>query len=709
MEIGSGLFDLWKQAALVLVAFTLVSPVVDRYERLRRPLIAAVFLGATAATIQNAVPLGGGVVADLRGALLLSSMIYGGRLVGTLTLVFAELHRFSLGGGGVTAGLVGNALASLVGLMIPILVGRRPNARHVGRITIVVLGAACVVITTNLAYLFIRPTDLAIAVWTHSAFAVSAANFTSALMICGLFEYDRARRDGLAEARQGKIRLEHVVRATGVGIWDWRADTGELTVNGRWAGMLGYTLDELAPISIDTWRKLAHPDDLKISDEALFPVLEGRQADYACDVRLRHKSGDWIWVRDTGKAVEHGADGRALRITGTHVDITEMRHAYEAADAAARRYSAIVNSAPDAILTVGPGRKILSFNPEAERLFGYPESDMIGQPLEILIPKSERDGHGAHTDHFLTGDGDTLRAMANWRTVMGVTADGHMVPLMITLSRTHEDGKPIAIAIARDMSASNAQRNMLTELNAKLERKLIEAESANRAKTRFLAAMSHELRTPLNSIIGFADYLRSDHFRDIPDEKKREYLSDISQSGNHLLSLINDLLDLARIEEGRLELHIEPVSVRQSIKQAIRLSKTTIARRSVRIRWLAEPAAMTMMVDRRAILQIVLNLISNAVKFVAERTGRVRIHACRARDGRVQITVEDNGCGIPKERIHELGHPFVQIGNPLLSETKGAGLGLAICRQLVRQMNGDFRIESELGKWTRVTVVVPCA
>lgn len=709
MEIWTGLFDLWKQAALVLLAFAAAGPIIDRFASLRRPVLAAIFMTAVGLTMHSAVPLGEGVVADLRGALLLSSMIFGGKIVGLLTLALAEFVRFGVGGAGAIAGLAGNALASLVGLLVLRFSRSDPDTSFGRRVGLVVAGAACVVLTTNISYLFIRPFELAASVWMHSSLAISIANFTSAIMICGLFEYDRSRRSAFVESNDRQKQLELVVRATGVGIWDWHVNTGELRINDRWAEMLGYKLVELQPISISTWRNLAHPDDLKKSDQALVPVLDGQGDEYVCDVRLRHKSGNWIWVRDTGKAIERNPDGRAVRVTGTHVDITELHEACEMADAAAKRYSAIVNSAPDAIMTIGPNGEVLSFNPEAERLFGYRGADIIGRSLDLLIPKADRPDHRSNMDSFMSGHDGTVRAMANWRTVMGVAAGDRLIPLMITISRTYEDGRPIAIAIARDMSTSNAQQAMLADLNAKLERKLIEAESANRAKTRFLAAMSHELRTPLNSIIGFADYLRSANYSSIPDEKKLEYLNDIAQSGNHLLSLINDLLDLARIEEGRLELQIEPIGARQAIKQSIRLSKTTIARRSVRVRWLVEPSGMEMLADRRAILQVVLNLVSNSVKFVAERSGRVRVHARPARDGRVKVTVEDNGCGIPKDRIHELGHPFVQLGNPLLSETKGAGLGLAICRQLVLAMNGEMTIESELGKWTRVTIVLPRA
>ncbi len=705
MEVAAGLFDLCKQAAFIFAVYVTTGPIRERYPPLRLPVLAAIFLGAVWMTMESAVPLGGGVVADLRGALLFASMVYGGKLVGFTVLAFAETFRTYLGGGGMLAGLVGNALASAIGLaFLAITTDQQPHTAR--RLAVLAASAVCIVASTNLAFLFVRPFDLAWATWTQSAFTVSIANFVSVLMICGLLELDRAWRAAHARDRLSSARLTQVVSATGVGIWDWRAQTGEVVVNERWAQMLGYSLAELGPISIETWRRLANPDELRLSDEVLVPVLAGTRQDYSCDVRMRHKDGHWVWIRDSGRAVEWDAKGRAVRMIGTHLDITELRQAYESADAAARRFSAIVQSAPDAILTIGPKREILSFNPEAENLFGYRQAEIVGQPLEVLIPPSDRDSHRAQADSFLVGKDDAVKAMANWRTVMGVASDGRTIPLMITISRTHEDGRPIAVAIARDMTVSNAQQEMLADLNARLERKLIEAESANRAKTRFLAAMSHELRTPLNSIIGFADYLRSDHFGEIPDDKKKEYLGDIAQSGNHLLSLINDLLDLARIEEGRLELQMEPFRIRQTVKQAIRLSKTAIARRSVRIRWLTEPPDLEVQADRRAVLQVVLNLVSNAVKFVPERTGRVRVRTTSTPDGRVCISVEDNGCGIPKDRIHELGHPFVQIGNPLLSETKGAGLGLAICRQLMHQMGGEMTIESELGKWTRVTVVM---
>jgi signal transduction histidine kinase len=232
---------------------------------------------------------------------------------------------------------------------------------------------------------------------------------------------------------------------------------------------------------------------------------------------------------------------------------------------------------------------------------------------------------------------------------------------------------------------------------------------ANAAKTRFLAAMSHELRTPLNAVIGFADLMRGPLFPSIPDRKKIEYLDDIHASGVHLLSLIDDILDLAKVEAGRVPLRPEPLAPRAIVREALRTLRIPMRERGITIRFSAPAALPPVSADRRALLQILLNLLSNAVKFSDGPGSRIVVRAAPFGDGLMRFSVENRGPGVPPAVIARLGEPFVQDDDPTRAAGRGAGLGLAISVRLAEAMDGSLVIEDGRDGVTRVLVTLPTA
>jgi PAS domain S-box-containing protein len=228
------------------------------------------------------------------------------------------------------------------------------------------------------------------------------------------------------------------------------------------------------------------------------------------------------------------------------------------------------------------------------------------------------------------------------------------------------------------------------------------AEAASRSKSTFLASMSHELRTPLNAIIGFSDILRNEMFGRLGSPRYASYAHDIHISGNYLLELINDVLDVSRIEAGRLELHPEPTSVRELIEDTHRLISETAEQSGVRLTCAAFPDLPTLSLDRRATRQVLLNLLSNAIKFTP-RGGEVTIGAAADGDA-VTISVVDTGIGIPERDLPRLATPFEQVGSVLTRVKTGSGLGLAITKALVERHGGKLTIASRVGEGTRVTV-----
>jgi signal transduction histidine kinase len=234
-------------------------------------------------------------------------------------------------------------------------------------------------------------------------------------------------------------------------------------------------------------------------------------------------------------------------------------------------------------------------------------------------------------------------------------------------------------------------------------------QEANAAKTRFLATMSHELRTPLNAIIGFADMMRGPLYRSIPDAKKVEYLDDIHSSGTHLLSLIDDILDLSRIEAGRIGLTPTSVDPRTVVKEALHSLQVPMREKAISLRFLAPATLPSVLADRRALLQILLNLLSNAVKFSPPSGGRVVLRTRTIDDDAIEFTVENRGPAMPAAVRARLGEPFLHDDDPSRAVGRGAGLGLAICVRLAEAMDGKLRIDDRTDGWTRVRLTLPIA
>jgi len=294
------------------------------------------------------------------------------------------------------------------------------------------------------------------------------------------------------------------------------------------------------------------------------------------------------------------------------------------------------------------------------------------------------------------------------------TRDGGIVSVGsdITQIKQHQeklvDSERRLMATIHDLSlarrAEEERALELVELNRKYMKEKDRAEAANQAKSEFLANMSHELRTPLNAVIGFSELMEQKLFGPLGSERYEEYARDINGSGKYLLGVINDILDMSKIEAGQFSMDREQIDLCPLIKETVRVVSLQAAAKSITVETrIAE--SMSLVADRRAIKQIAINLLSNAVKFTGEG-GRITVRARNA-SGAMILTIEDNGCGIPKGALGKLGRPFEQVQNQFSKNHAGSGLGLAISRSLAELHGGALKIRSTEGVGTIVSVRIP--
>lgn len=368
--------------------------------------------------------------------------------------------------------------------------------------------------------------------------------------------------------------------------------------------------------------------------------------------------------------------------------------ARDAADGA-WRYRILADNAADMISRHLADGRIVFVSPACLALLGYRNDELMGRTLDAFL---DAEGAAAAQRAFAEASyrGRPARAELKMRRKDG----GHVWVEMRCRPAADGASPRDIVAVTRDVSDRKAQETAVLAARD-------EAEGASRAKTRFLANMSHELRTPLNAIIGFSDMMRQETFGSHGHPKYAEYSRLIHDSGQHLLALIGDILDMAKIEAGRLELARETLALPGYFEAARAAMQVTAEKAGVRVAIDGADAVPPVFADRRAVKQILLNLLSNALKFTP-KGGSVTLGA-RVEAGQVALFVRDTGVGIPKDALARIGQPFEQVEGELTRAKPGTGLGLAIVKSLAALHGGAMRIESKVGEGTAVTVLLPAA
>ena len=767
-----------------------------------------------------------------------------------------------------------------------------------------------------------------------------------------------AQKQTEEQLRESQLRVELALQGANMGMWDWHVQTGKAVFNERWATMLGYTLAELEPLSIQTWTALCHPDDLAQSNTLLTQHFAGASTFYACEARMRHKDGTWLWVIDRGKVVEWDDHGAPVRMTGTHLDITERKQAEIALRLSEEKYRRLMESLDSAIFTVDSDGRFLFVNQVAAQLFGrtphelvgriqhdvfpapiaakqterftqvfredrplafewqtvvqaqpcwyrttiqpmhdetgtisyvlvnstdihafkqvqqalqelnhtleervkqrtaevqdlyehaptgyhsldaagslilinqtalrwmgYTRAEMLGRPYadfltapsrsnfalwypllkergwlrDITLECIRKDGttfpaliHATaiydeqgnylmsratmldnteraqaemalreseeqnrlllaespdaivlfdHTGRvrqmnrafaLLTGysnaqlDGHTLadlelitgEQMLHWGTLVRQHLQAHQRFAAVEFRLTHANGEPrevsarvFGLGIRGELHFLTTMRDITaeTKVAATLRHANMELARAARTKDEFLANMSHELRTPLNAILGLSEVLQ-EQISSLLNQRQRDALRNIEVSGRHLLSLINDILDLSKVEAGRMELQIERVAVANVCQSSLMFVKVLATKKALTLACHLHDQLADVEVDSKRLKQMLVNLLSNAVKFTPAH-GRVSLVVTTdAAAGVIRFAVQDTGIGIAPQDLPLLFQPFQQLDSSLSRLHEGTGLGLMLVRRLAELHGGEVTVTSAVGQGSCFTIVLP--
>lgn len=402
--------------------------------------------------------------------------------------------------------------------------------------------------------------------------------------------------------KESRERLSMAIKGTKAGLWDWYIKTGDYIINERWAEIIGYSMEELGLISIETWEKYVHPEDLKKSQKLLDKHCKGKIDFYECEVRMKHKQGHWVWVMDRGMIMSRDKKGEPVRMTGTHVDITKQKQA---------------------------------------------EMDLRTQMEENISLNEE----------YLVQNEELSESLAH-----------------------------------------------IQKINQELSEAREKAEESDRLKSAFLANMSHEIRTPMNGIIGFSEMLNNP---ELSNDKRSLYSKIIVDSSNQLLTIVNDILDISRIETGMISIIKGVVNVNDVINELYnffeRQAKKNKSLNYESVKDLSDDDSLVM-TDKTRLIQVLSNLLSNAFKF----TEKGKIHfGYKLKKNNLEFFVEDTGIGIHAQLQKKIFEPFRQGEVKITRQFGGTGLGLSISQKLVTLLGGKIWFVSKVDKGSIFYFTIP--
>ena len=502
-------------------------------------------------------------------------------------------------------------------------------------------------------------------------------------------------------------RFRGAVEAARCGVWEWDTETDQVTVSDYMAELVG--LPGGGPFPADALMERIHPK----YREAVRHALRQAQTFGTFDVSfpVPDPQGRARWIDARGQARGARGDEGFTNVLGVALDTTEARRAKSQAQAAESRLRDGIESVSDAFVLFDRQGRLILCNQAFEDSFAFGEgvvrrgaSKQDLNRIAALAIKADQPATGgrAGAREVELHDGRWLQLVERF------TSDGGSVVTAadITAIKHKEAERQRATdSLHATITELEDREEKLSQLARKYEVAMTRAEAASQAKSEFLANMSHELRTPLNAINGFSEIMAGEMFGPLGDVKYKGYAADILKSGQHLLSLINDILDMAKIEAGKLTLHYEPVSLKEVVDDAARLMRGKVQESGLTL-LVDAPELPDIEADYRGLKQVILNLISNAVKFTPEG-GDIVVALSQEDDERLRVAVTDTGIGIAAEDLERLARPFEQVEGQHSKTTQGTGLGLALTKSLIELHGGTLTMTSEPGRGTTVGFDLP--
>ncbi|MCI0655008.1 MAG: ATP-binding protein [Methylococcaceae bacterium] len=478
--------------------------------------------------------------------------------------------------------------------------------------------------------------------------------------------------------RESELRSRLAMKAADIGIWDWNLADDTVIYSPEWKRQLGYQEDEIGNHYLE-WESRLHPDDKEGAVGANLFYIQGKSAEYGTEFRLRHKNGSYRWIYSRGEVVARTGDGKASRILGCHVDITELKQSEQALKA----FRWFAESAGQGMGMARLDGEVVYMNPALLRTL-----EKLGLPA---------DRPSLFTEYYSEA---ALRTLDS--EVLPELLDSGQWTGELELGRANARHIPTLnyfFAVRNEAGQAQYYANIITDLTQQKEMELEllrakdAAESADRTKSMFIASMSHELRTPLNAIIGFTGILLQGLSGDL-NERQTDQLRRVARSARHLLELITDIIDISKIEAGRIDVFPDAFDLRELTAQALDTVRAQARDKDLALNT-DVPGRLPVYSDRKRVLQCMINLLSNAVKYTEK--GSVLCSA-RAHENEVIIDVHDTGIGIQPEQLTRLFIPFERLDSYLRLRTSGTGLGLYLTRKIaVDLLCGDVSVVSEPG------------
>jgi two-component system cell cycle sensor histidine kinase PleC len=544
------------------------------------------------------------------------------------------------------------------------------------------------------------------------------AGISSILLVILYAYYTQVKRTRDADEifLESNMRVETALSRGRCGLWDFDFASREFFWSRSMYDMLGLPAAD-RPLSFADAERLMHPDDNSLHTLAR-SITRGSAGQVDQILRIRHAKGHYVWMRARAQVIRTNS-GR-VHMIGIAMDVTEQHRLAQRYAEADQRLADAIECTSEAFVLWDKNDRLVMCNDHFQQAYGLPNGVLVpgteravvnaaaARPIiERRIVDPGRSNHSQTTEVQLA---DERWLQINERR----TRDGGLVSVgtdITQLKRNQErlrESERRLMATINDLSASRQilerQKAELSTANTNYLAEKERAEAANKAKSEFLANMSHELRTPLNAILGFSEILQDQMFGPLGSSRYNEYAKDIHDSGKHLLNVINDILDMSKIEAGHIKLSCETVDLAPLIEECLRLTTIPAACKNILVEQ-SISSGIKLTADRRAMKQILLNLLSNAVKFT-NNGGRIAVRT-RKVDDAVVLTIADTGIGIPKSALSKIGQPFEQVQSQYAKSKGGSGLGLAISRSLTLLHHGRMRIRSREGIGTVIAIRIP--